>query len=77
MSLLSRRIGRGLKACWKVRGSTYPRGTHLLVFLMACFFLAQAGWEGRAFNIVDVTIALLTGYLVARSFIEGFRPEDD
>lgn len=44
---------------------------------MACFFLAQSGWDGRAFNIMDVTIALLTGYLVASSFIEGFRAEDD
>ena len=77
MSPLISRIGRGLKACWIVRGSTYPRGAHLIVFVMACFFLAQSGWDGRAFNIMDVTIALLTGYLVASSFIEGFRAEDD
>ncbi|KWA83820.1 hypothetical protein WL29_20870 [Burkholderia ubonensis] len=76
MSLLIRRIGRGLKACWSVRGSTYPRGTHLIVFAIACFLLAQSAWDGRAFNIMDLTIALLTGYLVASAFIEGFRSED-
>ncbi|KVP97008.1 hypothetical protein WJ97_14410 [Burkholderia ubonensis] len=76
MSQFTRHVARGLKACWAVRGSTYPRGTYLGIFAMACYCVAQSAWEGRPFNILDVTMALVTGYLVVSSFIEGFRGKE-
>ncbi|KVP17368.1 hypothetical protein [Burkholderia ubonensis] len=76
MSQLPRRVACGLRACWAIRGSSYPRGTHLLIFALSCYCLVQSAWEGRPFNIVDATFALLTGYLVASSFLEGFQEKE-
>lgn len=75
MTRLVRRLGAGLTAAWSVPGSTAPKGTYPAIFALASYCLAQAAWEGRPLNIVDVTLAALSGFLVASSFISGFRAE--
>lgn len=73
MSRFTRRVGAGLKAFWAVPGSTTPKGTYPAIFAFACTALGQALAAGRPPNIVDVTLALLSGFLVASSFVKAFR----
>lgn len=72
MSRFARRVGAGLKAFWAVPGSTTPKGTYPAICALACTSLGQALAAGRPLNIVDLTMAVLSGLLVASSFVKAF-----
>lgn len=73
MRLIALRVARGLRACWEVRGGRFPRGACLAIFLLATFCVGRSILTRGAVNILDLVVALLTGYLAASSFIEGYR----
>lgn len=68
-----RRVRAGLRACWDMRRSTFPRGTYVAVFLVACWCAGSSAWTTGRVNMVDASFVLLSGYLMVSTFIEGFR----
>lgn len=69
----ARRCAAGLRSCWRMRGSSYPRGTYLALFLVAWWFVCRTWWETGRVNAMDLFWALGTGLLMVVSFAEGFR----
>ena len=70
---MMRRVRAGLVACWVMRGSTYPKGTYVALFLAACWWAGRSAWVEHRLNIADGAILLALSYLLVSAFLEGFR----
>lgn len=71
------RVGAGLAACWVMRGSTYPKGTYVALFLATGWWVGRALWSEGRINVVDGALLFVTTYLMAISFWEGFTSLPD
>jgi hypothetical protein len=73
VSGFAHRFAAGLHSCWLMRGSAYPRGTYLALFLAAWWFVCRSWRETGRVNVMDLFWALGTGLLMVLAFAEGFR----
>lgn len=69
----ARRVAAGLRSCWMTRHGAYPRGTYLIIFLAAWWWVCRSWWESGRINVMDLVWAVGSAVLMVLAFIEGFR----